>query len=482
VATLIFRTSRGPDAMPSDSVPPSPLLRSAIPPSERGGTLHRIIFALICGSSFLLYLHRYTWGAVKHQIAKDFKLDTDQLGILDGTFNLTYAAGQIPGGMLGDWFGAHLVLTSLIAIWSLGMGTLVFSRNFNDLVISRLLFGVAQAGCYPNLGKATKSWFSPAVRTTVQGFVTSFGRLGGAASYIIFGSLMLGHLQLPWQTAMAIFTGAGLLFAVLFFLLFRSSPQEHPLTGTVADHSAPGTTPGTAPPVVSANKTVLNWGLALRSRNIRAMLVQQFAAAFVDNVFQFWVIFYLQQEKKLNISMAGWMGALPLLGGACGGMFGGTLQSYLIGRTGNRRWVRSIVGLTGSSMAAVCMVLSTQFESATMFIAILVILKFFADWAQPTIWATITDIGGRSSASVFAIINTSGSLAGVLAGPIMAFIIQYFSDRPPLPGQPAIPTSSGWNALFFSLAAVYLTAALCWLFIDCTKPIDPEIADLETSP
>lgn len=480
--------------MPSDSAPASPSLSPGDLPLARDALLpdtlkvasppgpvsnvRWLIFALACGTSFLLYLHRYTWGAMKYQIADEFKLTPEQLGLLDGAFNFTYAGGQIPGGMLGDWFGAHFVLTIMIFLWSLSMGTMVFSKTFYHLMASRLLFGLAQAGCYPNVGKATKSWFPPSARTTVQGFITSSGRVGGAASFFIIGTVMLGYWKLDWQAAMQIFTGAGVVFAVLFFVLFRNTPREHPL----ANSAEAELISGLDPPAAVGDRAVLNWGQALRSRNLRAMIVQQFASAYVDNVFQVWIIFYLQQQKHLKITSAGWMGALPLLGGACGGIFGGTLQSFLLKRTGNRRWTRSLVGMTGSSMAALCMVVSTQFDSAAMFIATLVVLKFFADWAQPTIWATVTDIGGRSSASVFAIINTSGSLAGVLAGPLMGGMIQWFSDKPALPGERIVPTASGWNALFFSLAAIYLTAALCWLFIDCTKPIDPEKVVPETSP
>ena len=43
------------------------------------------------------------------------------------------------------------------------------------------------------------------------------------------------------------------------------------------------------------------------------------------------------------------MAALPLVGGAIGGMaIGGLLQNWLIHKTGNRRWVRSGIGLVGN--------------------------------------------------------------------------------------------------------------------------------------
>jgi hypothetical protein len=160
------------------------------------------------------------------------------------------------------------------------------------------------------------------------------------------------------------------------------------------------------------------------------------------------------------------MAALPLVGGAIGGMTGGSLQQALIWRTQNPRWCRSLVGLTGNTMATVCMLLALAFDSALAVVLTFMVLKFFADWAQPTCWATVTDIGGRSAASVFAIINTSGSIGGIVSGPIMGRMLLYFSSNS------TQPTDAGWTALFISLAIIYLASAVSWLFVDCTCPID----------
>ncbi len=95
------------------------------------------------------------------------------------------------------------------------------------------------------------------------------------------------------------------------------------------------------------------------------------------------------------------------------------------------------------------------------------LLKFFADWSQPTTWATATDIAGPNSASVFAIINTSGSAAGIVSSPIMAGIVDYFSGSDP-------KSPVGWSVLFGTLSVVYLASAFSWLWIDCERPIEAD--------
>src|SRR5687768_8346119 len=90
------------------------------PPPDRVTLVHLLVFALACAASWLLYLHRYSWGVIKptfHQ--ENPHLSDYELGWLDSAFQLTYALGQVPGGLAGDLFGARLVLALLIVLWSL---------------------------------------------------------------------------------------------------------------------------------------------------------------------------------------------------------------------------------------------------------------------------------------------------------------------------------------------------------------------------
>jgi MFS transporter, ACS family, glucarate transporter len=399
------------------------------------------VFALACAMSFLLYLHRYTWGFVKAEVATEFQWNTDTLGWLDSAFMMSYALGQIPGGMLGDWFGPRKVLGSMVLVWSLAMGGTALVRGLFGMAVTRFLFGAGQAGCYPNLSKVTKSWFPITERTAVQGWVSSFsGRMGGAASFALFGTVLLGWFALPWRIALGWLTVTGIVFTVLFLYLFRSTPREHPWTnGAEAELISAGD-----PASAVAARTFIDWGLVFRNRSVWALLFQQFTCAFVDSFFSAWVPLYLLQEKSVDIKAAGWMSAVPLIGGACGGMLaGGMLQNWILVRTGNRRWARSGIGLVGNMMAGVCLF----------------------DWAQPACWATTTDMGGRNAASLFALVNTSGSIAGFVAGPAMGYTIKLFSKGPQ-------PDTSGWTALFLMIGVIYVASALSWLFIDCRKSVD----------
>lgn len=385
-----------------------------------------MVFGLASSTSFLLYVHRYTWAFVKADVAEEFGWDAFTLGVLDSCFLASYAIGQIPLGMVGDWFGPRAVLGATIILWSLAMGAAGLAVGQVSMGASRFAFGLAQSGCYSSLTKITKLWFPPNVRTAVQGWVASFfGRSGGAFSYFLFATVMLAWWGLDWRSALYVLTFIGIAFGGLFYFAFRNTPAEHPWANAAEAELVTSADPDSA----TATRSKVKWKTVFTDRNMRYFLFQQFTSAYADNLYSLWIPLFLLIEKRVDLSAAGWMAALPLLGGACGGMSGGTLQNSLIVRTGNRRWVRSAIGCIGKLMAAILMFVSLGYDSAVTIVWFLFFVKFFGDWSQPTVWGTATDIGGRNSASVFATVNMMGSFAGFVAGPTMGAIIVYFSQN-----------------------------------------------------
>src|SRR5947209_4747849 len=146
-----------------------------------------LVFALACAASWLLYLHRYAWGVVRPALkAEDPGLSDLDLGWLDALFNLTYALGQVPGGLAADLRGPRAVLPALALLWSAALAGIGLARSFAQLALARAAFGLAQAGAYPCLSQVTRRWFPAGVRTTVQGLVASLsGRAGGACAPLL---------------------------------------------------------------------------------------------------------------------------------------------------------------------------------------------------------------------------------------------------------------------------------------------------------
>lgn len=443
------------------------MAETTLQPEESPSRVRWLMFGLACGTSWFLYLHRYAWAIVLPAIQKAHDLDDAQAGALTSLFYRTYAVGQIPSGVVIDLFGPHLFLGASILLWSIALIGFGMFSSVSGVGWLRLVFGAAQAGCYPALTKATRVWFPLRSRTTVQGWVaTTFGRAGGAMSSIILATVLMGWCELSLQTSLLVMGLSGVAFGIAFLLLYRDSPANHPRVNDaeralISEGGATQSLTGTLP-----------WSKAIRSRSLQYFMVQQFLDAGSDLLFASLIATYFMRRHNLDIKNVGWLTSLPLWGGALGGIAGGWLNDRLIRATGNRRWSRSGIGCVGKVIGCVMLYIVSSQEGAVAAGIALMLAKFFSDWSQPTVWGTCTDMGGRCSATVFSIINTAGTIGGMVMPVIFGYVLQANTIKTIVDGQTILKTD--WAPLFVLVAAMYLACAIFWLLIDCTKSLDAE--------
>ncbi|WP_152050493.1 MFS transporter [Tautonia marina] len=427
------------------------------------------VFAMACGMSFLLYLHRYTWNLIGPELQESYGFSNTQAGFLFSLFYYTYAAGQIPSGVIVDRFGPHRFLVASVVGWSISLAALGQTGWLWLLGGWRLLFGATQAGCYPALTKVTRSWFPAARRTVLQGWIaTTFGRGGGALSPILLGTVLMGWWGLSWQSALLVLGMVGILYAVIFAVFFRNSPEEHSGVNEAERELIEAGPRGRG----ATARVVLPPARAFKSRSMRFFVLQQFLDAGSDVVFVALIGTYFLRARGFDIAQTGWLASLPLWGGALGGIAGGWLNDRLIAQTGNRRWARSGVGFSGKLIGCVMLALVVGQSSGVAAAWVLMVAKFFSDWSQPTVWGTCTDLGGRFSATVFSIINTAGTLGGVVMPIVFGLVLDAFTTE--VAGPSGSTTTTDWGPLFVVLAAMYLGSGVCWLLIDCTRTLDPD--------
>ena len=416
------------------------------------------IFICACLTSWFLYLHRFTFLIIGPKLKEEYGFSETEMGGLFSAFNITYGIGQLPSGILCDFYGPHLFLGAIIAIWSLSLPLLGLTGDLKMLTGCRLLFGMGQAGAYPSLTKVTQVWFAKSKRTIAQGWVaTFFGRGGGAMAPIILATILMGHFELSWRVSIAIMGGSGLFFAALFLVLVRNSPNED-LRVNDAERELihEGLTNET-----SEDRKILPVGQALRNPSVCVFVAQQFANAGADNFFGMLTGAYFL-SRGVDMASVGILASLPLFGGAIGGMLGGYYNDVLMKRTGHRRVVRSVVGFSGKFIAFCMIFVAITQESAIAAGLGMFVVKFFSDWTQPTVWGTCTDLGGRFSATVFSIINTSGTLGGIFCPLLFGYLLDYYTT----------PQGVNYMPVFIAVSGLYLISAGCWFFINCSDSLD----------
>jgi sugar phosphate permease len=242
--------------------------------------------------------------------------------------------------------------------------------------------------------------------------------------------------------------------AVAWWWLVRDHPKDHPWTNAAEQQLLE------PPPKPELGASAAPHAPEVRMRydagariSLGMLLVYAFASTFQDQLYVFWIPTFLVEARGLDSATMGLFAPLPLIGGAIGGVLGGILNDYLIRTWGNRRWARSLVGLTGKLIAAVLVYVAFQVSDGRLAMVVLLAARVFGDWSLPTQWGAITDMGGRAPATLFGLVNTVGALSGFVAGPCLGYLKQHYD----------------WQGLFLGVVAMCLVASFTWLFIDCTK-------------
>jgi MFS family permease len=370
-----------------------------------------------------------------------------------------YSVFQFPVGIAADAVGVRLVLTVLIVVWSIGLAMQAWAPGPRQLWLARAVLGIGQSAVLGSLNRIARQWFPPSIRTTLQGFAgITAGRLGGLSANLLFATVLMGLVGLDWLTSVWIFAALGLIQAILFFVIFRNSPREHPWVNPAEAALIEGTD-RTIPP---ASPERLSLGQMLRGMSPRSLVnfvafnIQTILSTFADNIFSNWIPLFLASVHLLKFTEMGLYSALPLLGGAIGGAVGGWLNDRLIARTGNRRWARRGVAIAGKGIAAgLIFVALLWYDDPYTFCFVLFFVKFFSDWSLTTAWGVATDIGGRATASVFSFNNAVAGVGSIGAPAILGYLAQLL----------------GWPAVFVVTGATFARCALSWLAIDCTVPL-----------
>jgi ACS family D-galactonate transporter-like MFS transporter len=82
--------------------------QDAVVLTERRTRTRFMILALISGGTMINYLDRSVMGIAAPSISADLGLNAAMMGLIFSAFSWTYAASQIPGGILLDRLGTKL--------------------------------------------------------------------------------------------------------------------------------------------------------------------------------------------------------------------------------------------------------------------------------------------------------------------------------------------------------------------------------------
>ena len=418
-------------------------------PSSRSSRARQVVILFAVGLAIITYIQRVAISQAAPLIQDDLGLTKIQMGLVFSAFSLAYALFEIPWGYAGDRWGARRVVTGIVAAWSFFTAMTGWAWSLAALIGARGLFGMFQAGCFPNIARMYTNWLPTAERVRAQGIMWLSARWGGAAAPLLVACLLD---YMSWRRAFEVLGLVGIVWAVLFFWWYRDDPPDHPAAGDAEPERITGT-----PRAASAHGRI-SWPRFFRSRAVWLLCGQYMCLNFGWMFYITWLPTYLVEARGVTLEKSAWLATLPLFFGGLGSLACGFLSSLLDRLTGNVKITRRVLTVTGFTGAAVCFVLSIHIQSPTWAMVALGVASFANDLVMPPSWATCMDVGGRMCGTLSATMNMMGGFVAAMAPSVVAWILQWSNDN--------------WAITFYLSAGIYFMGTFFWLALDPAERID----------
>jgi len=179
---------------------------------------------------FVSYLFRTVNAVIAPDLVADLHLTAADLGLLTSVYFLSFAAFQLPLGILLDRFGSRKVEGILLLFAAAGALLFSLAESLSGLIVGRALIGLGVSSCLMAAFKAFSNWLPGERLPLANGVQMVSGGLGAlAATTPVQASLRITD----WRGVYMGLAGLTLLAAVIVFLVVpdqRSEEQQESIT------------------------------------------------------------------------------------------------------------------------------------------------------------------------------------------------------------------------------------------------------------
>jgi MFS family permease len=397
--------------------------------------------------AIITYLDRVAISAAAPAIREELGLSLIQMGWVFSVFTFAYAAFEIPSGWLGDVIGPRKVLMRIVLWWSAFTILTGAAWNFVSMVVVRFLFGVGEAGAFPNISKSFSNWFPTAERGNAHGVIFMGTRLGGAIAPPLI-VLLMGVIG--WRQAFVLCGVLGVVWCVFWYRWFKDDPATHPSVNTAELETIKAGLParGALPE--------FGWRQML-SGNLVLLCLMYFAMPYTLYFNLTWLPTYLKEVRGFTVREAGYIAGIVLFAGAMANWLGGRLTDRLVRRYGLR--VGRSLGAVTLPLSGLVLVAAALVENRIAAAALFALTLGIADLCVSACWAMCHDIGGARAGTVGGAMNTVGNIGGAISPLVVGYTVQWWNS---------------WTLPFFITAGVYVAGGILTLLIDPTRPLWPQ--------
>lgn len=349
------------------------------------------ILATIFINVVINYMDRSNISVAATAISNDFHLSPVQLGIIFSAFGWSYAALQIPGGILVDKYGPRLVYTFSLICWSLATLLQGVIKSFNALFLLRMATGAFEAPAFPANNRVVTSWFPDKERATAIAVYTS-GQFIGLA--FLTPVLVTIQYYMGWRGLFVITGLTGVIWGIAWYFIYRDPLQHSKVNQAELQYikDGGGVTEAGVSNTKDKNESFSRKNLqqVFSYRKLWGIYIGQFSINATLWFFLTWFPTYLVKYRGLSFIKSGYLASVPFLAACAGLLLSGFLSDYLLKKgvsVGIARKLPVIIGLLLSVS-----IVGANYVNNTTLIILFMSIAFFGNGFASISWVFVSTI------------------------------------------------------------------------------------------
>jgi MFS family permease len=270
------------------------------------------------------------FGALHH----DWGITAVTFGYLASAYNWTYAALQIPIGVILDRFGVRRVGRIATLIWSMASFASGLAPGLYSFFAARLLLGIGEAPTFPANAKAVGYWFPERERSFATSINDAAAKFATALGVPLIGFVLFRY---GWRSSF-IFTGViSFLYFLLFWSVYRNPSEDPRLSPEERRLLAEGNAQPESAPATHAHGAPLLY--LLRQREVLGATIGFAAYNYVFYLVLNWLPIYLSTSLHVDLLHSAVDTSIPWLIATFTDLaIGGWMVDALV-RRGARPWL-----------------------------------------------------------------------------------------------------------------------------------------------
>lgn len=194
------------------------------------GRYRWVVVWLLFAAMVINYVDRQAIGVLKPTLMEEFGWTETNYADIIFWFQASYAVSYLLWGRIVDRIGARWGFGLAFIIWQIAFIAHAGIRGMGGAIVARVALGVGEGGGFPAGIKAVTEWFPKKERAFAVGIFNAGTNIGAILTPLLIpliATVWFGSRENPaWEMAIIILGVAGLIWAPIWFMVYRE-PRQH---------------------------------------------------------------------------------------------------------------------------------------------------------------------------------------------------------------------------------------------------------------